>query len=332
MIYTDSMIFKFPTHISPKNALALPNLRLSPGPRINLTRFGSGGHTNSIQVEIDKDGEDLRNWVRFHSFINNSCELVDYYLDERSYKIEDVRPKSQMPRNFENFLSVIYWRTADYGGGVPVVSYSDLYAEYLSFDQPKQNLITAYIAALTTKDSKPSRMLFNRAYWRIVQYYSIIESIVGQPSFCPCALGCEKCGSTGLQHYSVSAAKHLQQALAEIIKDEKLIEHYQAIILTARNEIRHSTVHAALQPSGKRPALKDGEQIYYDTEKSVKTHKQDLYALTALEGRLEEATWHILMDRLYGHGIFEFTRGHSVALIVANFSKQERKPNTSAQR
>lgn len=321
------MTIRIPTYRPPSTKIKLGEIELIPGPRINYQQYGSGSHVDSLDVEIDKDGPLMREWLIFHCFINNSSTPIDYYLHEKyGHTLKFVRDKSMFMQDYSNFLPIIYWRKEAEARKLPKQSYTDLYNLYNKLDPIKKDLITAYLLALTSHDDKPGRKIFDRTYWRIAQYFSIVDSIIGQPTFCSEQLKCDKCKSSDMPHHSVSATKHVKDTLALMIVDVALTKHYQDIILTARNEIRHSTVHAAKLPNIITPPFtKDFEQRHYGTKESIEQHKEDAYALQALEGKLEEATWHLLMNHIYNHGIFEPTRGVSVAHISVQTNKISKK-------
>jgi len=308
-----------PSHLVPIKEITTDTIKFKAGPRVNHTYIGGGSHINTIEIKEDVDKKVLEEWLIFHSFVTNSRTPIEYYnMEGFPDKLEKLERPSQFGKDFNNFTSEIYYRSPKAAEAIKDKSYNSLFDRYLQLSRKNKDLIRNYLINLNKKEGRLDRQLFDRSYWQIVKHYSIIDKIIGQPPFCSNVLSCDTCGANGLKHHQVPARLWMIERLNQIMEQSSWTETFKDIIETAREKIRHASVHGAKLPNTSMPEHPKNGQVHYDLEKTLGTFETDTHALRALDGMLESVTWQLLMDHLFGHKAFGRPTGYSVGYITLN--------------
>jgi hypothetical protein len=277
-----------------------------------------------MEVFTNSDKMILENWLVFHSFVSNSREAISYYVRE-GYpdQLEILDAPSQFAKNFDDFTTDIYYRDIESAKLIKDKSYAQLFAHYEVLSLKEKDLVKNYLVDFNEKQGRLDRQLFDKSYWQIVKHYSITDKIIGQPPFCSEELTCQICKAGDLKHHKIPASKWLEVRLKEIMGTSSWLDTYLAIINAARTKIRHASVHAAKMPTAKSPDHSKVDRVDYDLTKTIGSFEEDKHALKALDGMFESVVWHLLMDYLFGHKVFERPTGYSVQYLRISMPKDK---------
>jgi len=315
-----------PSHIVPTKPILLGRMKIEKGMRVNHSYAGGGSHTNSLLVSEYADNNQLNDWIKFHSFVTSSRVPLNFYrYEDHPDKLEVLEFQSQYPKDFDVFTDSIYYREPELAKKITDKSYISLYETYEALVEGDKDLISSFLINLDDRSGRADRQLFDQSYWQIVNMFSILEKVVGQPKFCTKHLSCDACGQTGLQHHRIPAKKWLEQQLSERMADSGWLNTYLELIVVARERIRKRPVHLAQLPKTSYPSHEPNGQVDYTHKKTLQDYEIDTHALRALSGMIESVTWHILMDYLFHHNVFERPTGYSVGYITVNIKSDQLK-------
>jgi hypothetical protein len=148
----------------------------------------------------------------------------------------------------------------------------------------------------------PDYFIFKPFYLRIVNYVTLLETIIGHAENCDQVHECKTCGKTGVPHRRGSEKEWLNKFLKDTIKNDAIEEAYYDIINFCR-EIRHKTSHSGKLPTSKY-ILQDTQFEEYGFDRSKKEYKDNDHALVNIVLSVSEVTHYLMLHRFYRLGQF----------------------------
>lgn len=309
-----------PSHLVPDDEVVVGDITIRPGVRSDHKTPTGSKFINTAEVSYTNKRH-FEDWLRFHSFITRSRVPIEYYTREGiTESLEKVSTSSFMPADFSSIASRIYldkWQVDKLQKG----SYCEMYSIYMTLSGKKKDLVSSFLIDLSNHSARHDRLLLDSTYWQIANINAIVERIIDEQSFCEHKTSCEKCSKNSIQHYALSSDEWLKKRIRVIMENSEWYDTYYDIIRTVQKTIRRKPVHMAELPKAIYPTHLANEVVRYTHNKVMTQHDQDAHALKAFLGMFESVAWHLLMNHIFHHGIFERPTGYSVQYITGNINK-----------
>lgn len=314
-----------PTYNAPLKKIVLTgSIKIKSNKKVKISKQkGSTQYFDSIIVQYDNE-EEFKNWLIFHSFIFDDLHSIDQF--ENNAEITELKEKCSGEIEYSNIKKRIYF-PEDKDVDKEEISYDNLYAKFLKIEKCDRDLLINYLLNFSGGLSTQIDPIRDYSYWQIFDYYSIYESIIGeQPSDCE-GFSCPKCKKELPGHRSLTEMEWNKKRLSEIIKEPDLVSEYLKIVQTVRDNIRHKTAHSGLHPTAKYIAQSEAV-VKYDADRSRESFKDDATALLALKLNMKDVVRFLLLDKLFGLGLFPYMRSIVTHTIFAKPSGKKSKPES----
>jgi len=285
------------------------NILLFPaGPFIKDDGYGGSMLFDSINffTQSKTENEHIKILQRFcviYSFLLKDEPLFMFDKGELTKHIQ-IDSYQQVPVNYENgrhkmdfdnILGQIYFMNNPDG----MVSFKELYK---STDDKFLDYFILFLDPVANRgrtNYNPDYFVFDRSYLQIVNYITLLETIIGHDENCNEVIDeCKSCGKKGISHRKGSENQWIKRYLNNTIQNETLEKSYFEIIAFAR-DIRHKTTHQGKLPTAKH-IMQDTAFEEYGFDRSKNEYKDNIVALLSIKLAVSDITHYLMLNHFYG--------------------------------
>jgi hypothetical protein len=245
----------------------------------------------------------LKNFCIIYSFLFNESTIQMFHNGEFTYHLE-IESYTDVPINHESV-----WDKVDFNNVIEKAYFMNkpngkfsLKEFYISTENSFIPYIILYLNSLENvnflSQKNPEYKVFDNSYLRIVNYITILETIIGHDDYCNEEVGeCKSCGKKGIKHRKGTENSWLKAYLKKTVNNDVIEESYFKVIDFARN-IRNKTTHIGLLPTSKTILLGTSYEEY-GFERSKNEYKDVDAALASIIFSLREITHFLLLNKFY---------------------------------
>lgn len=284
---------------APKSKVEVDGFTITAHKRARIERTGEQRWHDSIAIDYEgKTNDEIKSWVLFHSFVMYSYETLSSFEGTIEGVIEYEDNPCANLNNYSNVLGQVFFLHKPDNVSV---GYEDFYQKFQQADSDIIDAVKNIMISFSPYSyNSPSRIV-DSSYWQLLAYYSVVEMIVGQQSYC-CQLECDRCHKTP-PHYALSGFEWLSRRMNEIVKNEEVAKQYIEYVWAVWQSIRNKTVHSSLHPTAQY-VLQEEEYVVYDVKKALGDYEADSTALSALVHSMGDIARYLLLDRLFDLKVF----------------------------
>jgi len=270
---------------------------------------GHGGYTlfDSINFFTHSKTKDehikfLRHFCVIYSFLFKDEPVFMFDEGELTNHIE-TDSHEQVPVNYENgrhkidfdnILGQIYFMNKPEGK----MSFKEL------FKSTEDEFLDYFILFLDPVANRgrinysPDYFVFNRSYLQIVNYITLLETIIGHEENCNEVIDeCKSCGKKGISHRKGTENQWIKKYLNSTIQNKTLEKSYFEIITFAR-DIRHKTTHQGKLPTAKY-IMQNTAFEEYGFDRSKNEYKDNNAALLSIKLAVGDITHYLMLNHFY---------------------------------
>ncbi len=274
--------------------------------------FGNGGYAlyDSINFFTDSKTKSdhitlLRRFCIIYSFLFKDVavymfdegELTDHIETDSYQKVPVNYDCGRKKVDFDDILGQIYFMNKPIGKISFKVLYNSTKDDFLNYFTLFLDPI-GQISQISQKKYSPDYFIFNRSYLKIVNYITLLETIIGHDVDCDEVICvCESCGKKEIRHRKGSENQWIKKYLSDTLQNQTLEKSYFEIIAFAR-DIRHKTTHSSKLPTAKF-IMQDTSFEEYGFDRSKKEYKDNDFALKSIILAIDEITYYLVLNHCY---------------------------------